>query len=252
MKKCKCTPQCEAVVKSKNKTYARGHAPASHIFTEERCKKISKAAKRSYKNGRINYFKGKHHSKETKKLIAKKTKRWMRKNNKKFREIMKKSEAHHRHVLNNLKLMVKANTGKPRIHSPETCKKISVASKEAYATGIKKPTHYATMQSCYKSGWVTTKKGIPKKMYYACSWEQALIAMMDTSSLVKKFTKEPFGIPYKYKGEKSTYFPDYLIEYKDGRKFIVETKGGQEDRFKVQAKIKAAFRYCKKQHYDYF
>lgn len=96
MTNCKCSPDCEAVVKTAGRQYARGHSPASHKDYEKRAITTSKTMKKFYREGGKNAFKGKHHTERTKSVIRGKTKKWMRENKVTFqRALQKRSKNKH-------------------------------------------------------------------------------------------------------------------------------------------------------------
>jgi hypothetical protein len=71
----------------------------------------------------------------------------------------------------------------------------------------------------------------------------------ECKKLVKSFKKQPFGIPYKFKGKSRTYYPDYYVLLKDGRELIFELKGQYTKRDK--AKFKYAPPWCKDNEYEW-
>ena len=137
MKRCKCNPRCGAEVKSDSRIYARGHSPASHIFTEERCKAISKAKKRFHKHGGINAIVLTGHSPETKKKISYNTKAWMKEHKKEFKLALKHSNIHSIAIRKNIALATKANSGKHRSNRTKTliADSVSKARQRLFASG---------------------------------------------------------------------------------------------------------------------
>jgi len=291
MHQCKCNPECEAVVKSKSRDYARGHSPASHIFTEERCKRISKAAKRTYRNGRINPFKGKHHSTATKvvlaeyannrtpehvaklnNVLANKSKEWQeritvvtRKRNKEnpphlgchhTKETRKQIGKTRRHRIK-LGKIITWNKGEKGLQvswnkglTKETDKRVAAGAKTLlglYASGERIPADDIGHRR-YEKGYIYSKKA-KRELYYQGSWERIFIELVDSAKIGKRLVKQPFGIPYKFKEEWHTYFPDYLLELIDGRKIVVEVKGERLPNY--NAKFAAAIKYCNKRGYEY-
>lgn len=57
-------------------------------------------------------------------------------------------------------------------------------------------------------------------------WERYAFKWLDENSAVKRWASEEFFIPYFYDVDKSyhRYFPDILIEWKNGRTTLVEIK----------------------------
>ncbi len=139
-----------------------------------------------------------------------------------------------------------ANKGHGRKQSKITRKRISDSVKMQYATGLKEVPKRTFDR--FLSGYTTSKK-CKQRIFYRCSWELFFIQLLTSSSIVKKFEWEPFGIPYKFKREKHTYFPDVLITLKSKEKWLVEIKG--ENRPETKAKYKAAFKYCEEHGYSW-
>jgi TnsA endonuclease N terminal len=125
----------------------------------------------------------------------------------------------------------------------EGYKKSSRTRQEQFLSGACKPPFSKGGFKNYSNGFLTTKKA--GKVWYRSSWEELFIQLLDSSPLVKMFDVEPFPIRYKFEGTYHTYWPDFLVELKDGRKFLVEIKGDM-DSFKRQntAKFSAARRFC--------
>lgn len=69
---------------------------------------------------------------------------------------------------------------------------------------------------------MVTKKGgsFTTKSSYETKYAEILEADPD----VVRFTYEPFKIPYKVRGRKKNYIPDFLVEYACGRQLLVEVK----------------------------
>ena len=129
MQRCQCQLGCEAVIKTKGKLYARGHDPASHIFTRERKRRISKARRRFFANGGVSWWEGKHHSEESKEKLSKYHQDRPEEHNDHLRESVRKSKAHHQAAINNFKLASKSRIGSH--HSKEAKRKIAKAVSKA-------------------------------------------------------------------------------------------------------------------------
>lgn len=72
------------------------------------------------------------------------------------------------------------------------------------------------------------------------SYETRYAEMLEADPKVKRFVYEPFKIPYKVRGKKKNYIPDFLVEYVDGREELVEIKpAALVDLPRNKAKIKA-------------
>jgi len=125
-------------------------------------------------------------------------------------------------------------------------RKKSRTIRKQYATGERSITNIGGHPR-FTHGWMCAKKS--GRIYYRSGWELAFIKLLSTSSLVKKFVSEPFAIPYRYKGKKHSFFPDFLLELKNGEKWLVEIKG--EFKESTRQKYKAANRYCEKYGYNW-
>lgn len=82
---------------------------------------------------------------------------------------------------------------------------------------------------------------------YRSSWELKLFKFLDNSENVEYWTSEPF--PIKYVSPKDglihRYFPDALVKFKDGRKFLIEIKPQNQKSDPINiAKWEAAEQFC--------
>lgn len=102
--------------------------------------------------------------------------------------------------------------GKPR--SKEQLDKYSKASIQRVINGqVKNPKT--------KHGSYTSTKTL-KEMKYKSSYEETYMLYLDNTPEVIAYNYEPFIIKYD---ECKRYVPDFLVEYKDGSKELVEIKG---------------------------
>lgn len=78
-----------------------------------------------------------------------------------------------------------------------------------------------------KKGTLTNLKKSPHgKEKYDSALEREYMIELERDSAVVKWTKRHnIKIPYKFLGFTRYYFPDFLVEYRDGHKEIHETKG---------------------------
>lgn len=89
-----------------------------------------------------------------------------------------------------------------------------------------------------KSSKLKTKKG--GKFTTKSSYETKFAELLDDDPNVVRFVYEPFKIPYKHRGRKKNYIPDFLVEYIDGTEELIEVKPAKLVSLKRnQAKIKA-------------
>ncbi len=87
--------------------------------------------------------------------------------------------------------------------------------------------------------------GVPE---YRSSWELKFMQWLDNNPEIIKWASEPFSIAY-YSTEDQrirNYFPDFYMEYIDGRKIIVEIKpNAQKVLTRNQEKWAAAEKLCR-------
>ena len=69
---------------------------------------------------------------------------------------------------------------------------------------------------------MVTKKG--GSFITKSSYETKYAEILEANPDVVRFTYEPFKIPYKVRGRKRNYIPDFLVEYTCGRQLLVEVK----------------------------
>ena len=78
-----------------------------------------------------------------------------------------------------------------------------------------------------KRGMLTNLKKNPSgKEEYDSALEREYMVELERDPAVKNWTKKHgIKIPYKFLGVTRHYWPDFMVEYKDGSKEIHETKG---------------------------
>lgn len=83
---------------------------------------------------------------------------------------------------------------------------------------------------------------------YRSSWEKAVCCYLDEREDVVKYSYESLVIPYKSNirsGRIRRYFPDFLVEFADGHKTLVEVKReNQLNNPYVKKKAEAAILWC--------
>lgn len=80
---------------------------------------------------------------------------------------------------------------------------------------------------------------------YDSALEKTWFSILESDPGVKHFLRSPVGIPYFYQGEQHIYRPDILVEYVDGRKFLVEIKHpATVNEAKNVSKHEAAAKWC--------
>lgn len=82
---------------------------------------------------------------------------------------------------------------------------------------------------------------------YRSSWELKLMKWCDMSAKVQYWTCEPFAIQYvsPKDGKPHRYFPDFLIKFTDGTKWLVEIKPKSQHNDLINlAKWEMAEKFC--------
>jgi len=98
----------------------------------------------------------------------------------------------------------------------------------------------------YKTGLhVSPKAG---DCNYRSGWEKSYCEHLDADPTVKTYAYEGIVVAYINNirsGKLRKYFPDFLVEYTDGRKILVEIKPKKRvDQLQVQKKLRAAEQWC--------
>lgn len=112
----------------------------------------------------------------------------------------------------------------------------------------KKKRRKKSRRGHYKRGTFTSVKtqGICN---YRSGWELAYMQYLDSSDVVKSFEYENIVIPYVSNirtGKQRKYYPDFLVEYVDGHRELVEIKPKKRlQQVTVQKKLKAAEEWCR-------
>ena len=133
---------------------------------------------------------------------------------------------------------------KGRKWSKESSEKRSISMSNAIIAG----KHQT--KDCWKTGWFFSKLN-NKEFYYRSSYELKAYELLDdedSQSIIKSWDTECLRIPYKYKNAIHNTVPDIFVEYKSGKKQIIECKPQwklDKDE-KTKAKIRATQKYCNK------
>lgn len=203
------------------------------------CIECQRLWQKNYQKGENNGNYGRenkwgHHSDEVKKNISKKiTETWL-----KDERVKKHNEARERFKLIN---------GYYPNNSPLAREKIS----EANVNRINESNHLTTYKNC-KRGYYRNLKNNDNLEYFHSSWEEILMKKLDVDDGVLTWTKKHgIIIKYKHDGVNKSYIPDFLIEYKDGKKVIEEVKGYIDDVEVFKLKKEACERYCNENRFEY-
>lgn len=82
------------------------------------------------------------------------------------------------------------------------------------------------MKGYFKPKYPKKYMGNPKGIVYRSSWEFKYMMQLDHDNKVLRWASEEFAIKYLSPKDKKfhRYFPDFFVEYKDGRKELIEVK----------------------------
>ena len=69
-------------------------------------------------------------------------------------------------------------------------------------------------------------KKMAKTIYCENKTELAVLMGFESIPEIKRYSEQPFEIPYRLEGRARRYFPDTILEFLDGRQAVVEVKGG--------------------------
>jgi len=83
-----------------------------------------------------------------------------------------------------------------------------------------------SLKTKYKPTNPSKYMGDPNNIICRSSWERRFCKECDTNPGIKKWASEEFSIPYvsPADGKVHRYYPDFLIEKADGKKYIIEIK----------------------------
>ena len=96
----------------------------------------------------------------------------------------------------------------------------------------------------FKTEWYESKKA--GRIFLRSSYESTFARQLDADKNVLSFTSEPMRIPYTWEGSRKNYVPDFLVEYHNGSKEVIEVKPASlVNNEIVEAKKLAAEKFCK-------
>jgi hypothetical protein len=94
--------------------------------------------------------------------------------------------------------------------------------------------------------WMSPRLG--RKVGYDSGAELQVFQLLDAADdLVESYCEQPVVIPYQLDGRQRRYFPDVLVDFRDGRRLLIEVKARWDD-FAVYenvVKFQAAREYCR-------
>jgi hypothetical protein len=95
----------------------------------------------------------------------------------------------------------------------------------------------------FKTEWYVSKKA--GRIFLRSSYESVFARQLDNDNDVVTFTSEPLKIPYTHDERRKNYIPDFLVEYRDGKKEIIEVKPCTlVSSDEVSVKTSAAIKFC--------
>lgn len=200
-----------------------------HDRLAEQCRKIGNEfadvigakAKERFSNKENHPMFGKHHSEKSKKQLSE-----TRKKNGKSKGFK--------------------NPMFGKTHTEEARLKISDANVNRVLNGS------FTKNRIFETGFIFSAK-MNIELFYRSSWEREYIKFLDRNNNVISFTKEKDKIAYiNTDDHKRWYIPDFLIEYKNGNKELIEIKPSCYLKHEVnKRKFKAAREFCKENNMSF-
>lgn len=98
----------------------------------------------------------------------------------------------------------------------------------------------------FKSGLFKSEKNA-RNVHYRSGWELKTYRALERSPDVVRYKEEPFRIEYRVGGEDRGYWPDILVETRDGRRLVVEVKPSSQTRDPINAaKWEHAALFCER------
>lgn len=95
----------------------------------------------------------------------------------------------------------------------------------------------------FKTEWYVSKKA--GRIFLRSSYESVFARQLDNDDNVVTFASEPLKIPYTHDARRKNYIPDFLVEYRDGKKEIIEVKPcSLVSSDAVSIKTSAAIKFC--------
>jgi hypothetical protein len=98
---------------------------------------------------------------------------------------------------------------------------------------------------CKPSRWMSPLLG--REVGADSDAELQMFQLLDAAEDVITYCEQPVRIPYRFYGRQHMYFPDVLVDFRDGRRLLIEVKASI-DEFAVDrnvAKFEAAAQYCR-------
>ena len=106
----------------------------------------------------------------------------------------------------------------------------------------------------YRPKYPAKYNGNVNRITYRSLWERRFMLYCDRSDQIFKWSSEELHIPYVAPKDDCwhNYYPDFVVNTRDGRIIMVEIKPYYQKKYKVnRAKWAAAEEYCKKYGYEF-
>jgi DNA primase len=100
-------------------------------------------------------------------------------------------------------------------------------------------------QASMSGHWVSPRLG--RAVGHDSAAELHLFELLDAADdVVESYCEQPVEIPYRMYGHRHVYVPDALVDFRDGRRLLIEVKGWLDDLavYENVVKFEAARRYC--------
>ena len=106
----------------------------------------------------------------------------------------------------------------------------------------------------YRPQYPEKYNGNVNRITYRSLWERRFMLYCDKSNQIFKWSSEELHIPYIAPKDECwhNYYPDFIVNTRDGRVIIVEIKPYNQKKYKVnRAKWAAAEEYCEQHGYEF-
>ena len=106
----------------------------------------------------------------------------------------------------------------------------------------------------YRPQYPEKYNGNVNRITYRSLWERRFMLYCDKSNQIFKWSSEELHIPYIAPKDECwhNYYPDFIVNTRDGRVIIVEIKPYYQKKYKVnRAKWAAAEEYCEQHGYEF-
>jgi hypothetical protein len=136
----------------------------------------------------------------------------------------------------------------------ETVNLLVAGSSPARAANFEDVMKQQSIKGRYKPKNPHKYNGNVKKITYRSLWERRFMLYCDKSDQIFKWSSEELYVPYlsPKDGEWHNYYPDFVVNTRDGRVIMVEIKPNWQKKFAInQAKWKFAEELCNKHGWEF-